>query len=61
VLHVTPAELVALQRRMVELLGEYRRLARDERPPGARRVQVTVDLTPWFPPPAEQENADEPE
>jgi hypothetical protein len=29
--------------------------------PAARRVQVTVDLTPWFPPPAEQENADEPE
>ena len=28
---------------------------------GAGRVQVTVDLTPWFPPPGEQENADEPE
>ncbi len=61
VLHVTPDELVTLQRRMVELLGEYRRFSRDERPPGARRVQVTIDLTPWFPPPGEQENADQPE
>ena len=60
VLHVTPAELVTLQRRLVEVLGEYRRLARGDRPAGAGRVQVTVDLTPWFPPPAEQENADEP-
>jgi hypothetical protein len=56
VLHATPEELITLQRRMVELLGEYRRL-----PPGARRVQVTVDLIPWFPPPGEQENADQPE
>jgi predicted ArsR family transcriptional regulator len=61
VLHATPDELVTLQQRIVELLGEYRRLSRDERPPGARRVQVTVGLTPWFPPPGEPETADEPE
>lgn len=61
VLHATPEELITLQRRLVELLGEYRRLPPDERPPGARRVQVTVDLTPWFPPPGEQGDADEPE
>jgi DNA-binding transcriptional ArsR family regulator len=52
VLHVTPEELNALTPRLIELLGEYRRLSRDERPPGARRIQVTVDFTPWFEPPA---------
>ena len=46
---------------MIELLGEYRRLARDERPPGADRVQIIVDLAPWFPPSAEQEKTDQPE
>jgi len=61
VLHVTPEELVALHRRMLDLLGQYRRLDRDERPPGASRVQVIVDLAPWFPPPAEQEDTDEPQ
>lgn len=61
VLHATPEELVTLQRRIVELFGEYRRLGRDERPADARRVHVTVDLTPWFPPPAEREDADPPE
>ena len=61
VLHATPEELITLQRRMTELLGEYRRLSRGERPPGARRVQVVVDLAPWFPPPAQQEDGDEPE
>ena len=54
VLHATPEELLMLQRRLLDLFGEYRRLSRDERPPGAGRVQVTVDLTPWFPPPAQQ-------
>jgi len=49
---VTPEELNRLRLRLIELFGEYRRLPRDERPPGARRVQVTVDLVPWFEPPA---------
>lgn len=52
VLHVTPGELIALRGRLVELFGEYRRLSRSERPPGARRVQVSVDLALWFPPDA---------
>lgn len=52
VLHATPEELNTLKRRLTELLGEYRRLSRDSRPPGARRVQVTIDLVPWFPPEA---------
>ncbi len=52
VLHATPEELKTLQRRLIDLFGEYRRLSRDERPPGARRVQVTVDLIPWFEPDA---------
>lgn len=50
VLHVTPEELIALLPRLIELFGEYRRLLREERPPGARRVQVRLDLIPWFKP-----------
>jgi DNA-binding transcriptional ArsR family regulator len=56
VLHVTPEELHDLSRRLIDLFGEYRRLPRDERPPGARRVHVTVDLIPWFEPPAPAEH-----
>jgi predicted ArsR family transcriptional regulator len=52
VLHVTPGELNALRLRLVDLFGEYRRLSRDERPPGARRVHVAVQLAPWFEPDA---------
>jgi DNA-binding transcriptional ArsR family regulator len=52
VLHATPEELSTLRARLTELFGEYRRLPLGERPPGARRVQVTVDLVPWFPPDA---------
>jgi predicted ArsR family transcriptional regulator len=52
VLHATPEELETLQRRLIGLFAEYRRLSRDERPPGARRVQVRVDLVPWFEPDA---------
>jgi hypothetical protein len=52
VLHVTPAELDALRQRLVDLFGEYRRLSGDERLPGARRVHVAVQLTPWFEPDA---------
>lgn len=50
VLHVTPEELNTLRRRLIDLFGEYRRLPPDARPPGARRVHVTVELIPWFPP-----------
>jgi hypothetical protein len=54
VLHATPEELMTLQRRLIGLFGEYRRLSRDERPPGARRVRARVGLIPWFEPdPAE--------
>ena len=56
VLHVTPEELHALSRRLIDLFGEYRRLSRAERPAGARRVHVTVDLVPWFEPPAPAEH-----
>jgi predicted ArsR family transcriptional regulator len=52
VVHVTPEELNTLRRRLKELLSEYWRVSPDERPPGARRVLSTVDLVPWFPPPA---------
>lgn len=52
VLHATPEELNTLQQRLTGLLGEYRRLSREQRPHGARRVQVRVDLIPWFEPDA---------
>jgi predicted ArsR family transcriptional regulator len=50
VMHVTPEELDGLRRRLADLFGEYRRLPRQERPAGARRVLVTADFLPWFPP-----------
>jgi DNA-binding transcriptional ArsR family regulator len=50
VLHVTPEELNVLKQRIIELFGSYRRLSAGERPAGARRVHVTVDLNPWFEP-----------
>ncbi len=52
VLHVTPDELGVLRRRLTELFGDFRRLPRGGRPPGARRVAVAVDLMPWFEPDA---------
>lgn len=52
VLHVTPAELSALRERLAEVVGEFRRLDPSERPPGAGRVHVMLDLTPWFEPDA---------
>ncbi len=52
VLHVTPAELSALRDRLTEVFGEFRRLDPSERPPGASRVHVMLDLTPWFEPDA---------
>jgi hypothetical protein len=58
VVHVTPDELVTLRQRQCDLIAEYRRLSPDERPPGARRIQVVVDTTPWFPPPTPEERGD---
>jgi predicted ArsR family transcriptional regulator len=57
VLHVTPEELTGLRQRMTELMGEYRRLDRAERPDGSRRVHVRLDVSPWF----EPDKADAPE
>jgi predicted ArsR family transcriptional regulator len=50
VVHVTPEELQTLRQRIDELLAEYRRLPRGERPPDARRIHVRLDLVPWFEP-----------
>ena len=50
VLHVTPEELEDFQNEMVEFFGRYRRLSRDERPPGAKRVSALIDFNPWFAP-----------
>jgi DNA-binding transcriptional ArsR family regulator len=53
VLHVTPEELDEAAVKVRQLLGEYRRLRPQDRPPGARRVHVMLDFTPWFAPDAE--------
>jgi predicted ArsR family transcriptional regulator len=50
VVHVTLEELQTLRQRIDELLGEYRRLSRGERPPDARRIHVRLDLIPGFEP-----------
>lgn len=49
-LHVTADELSELRRRVQQVIGEYRRLDRAERPPGAKRVQAIAEFTPWFSP-----------
>jgi DNA-binding transcriptional ArsR family regulator len=50
VLHVTPAELEQLRGQVADLTGRYRRLDPGDRPAGARRVYVVLDLVPWFDP-----------
>ena len=50
VLHVTPAELEAAAAKVQQVFSEYRRLQPEDRPPGARRVHVMFDFTPWFAP-----------
>jgi DNA-binding transcriptional ArsR family regulator len=52
VLHVTPAELEEISASIQEILARKRRLARQDQPPGARRVHVMLDFTPWFTPDA---------
>ena len=52
VLHVTPDELDEATARVRQILSEYRRLRPENRPPGARRVHVMLDFTPWFTPDA---------
>ncbi len=50
VLHLTAGELTALVGQVRDLAARYRRLDPADRPPGARRVHVTLDLIPWFDP-----------
>jgi len=50
VLHVTPGELSALRDEVRSLFDRYRRLGTADRPAGARRVHVMLDLVPWFDP-----------
>ena len=50
VLHVTPAELEQFRRAVTDLASRYRRLDPADRPPGAERVLVVLDLVPWFDP-----------
>ena len=50
VLHVTPSELVEVKERLLAELSRLRRLDPADRPPGALRVQVVVDMVPWFEP-----------
>jgi DNA-binding transcriptional ArsR family regulator len=51
--HVTPDELTALWSALLDVLSEFRRADPGRRPPGARRVDVMVDLIPWFVPASE--------
>jgi len=53
VLHVTPEELTVLRERLTQVVGEFRRLTPSERPPGAERVYVWMELLPWFEPDAD--------
>jgi DNA-binding transcriptional ArsR family regulator len=50
VLHVSPAELAEIRDRLAAELSRFRRLDPVDRPPGALRVQVVLDLVPWFGP-----------
>jgi len=50
VVHVTPAELTELRRRIFELAGEYRRFEAAERPAGTLPVLLQYDAIPWFEP-----------
>jgi DNA-binding transcriptional ArsR family regulator len=50
VLHVSPAELTEVRERLAAELDRFRRLDPADRPPGALRVQVVLDLVPWFGP-----------
>lgn len=50
VLHVTAAELEQVQDEIRAVLARFRRLNREDRPVGARRVYAMVDLTPGFTP-----------
>jgi hypothetical protein len=52
VLHVTPAELEQIRDKIHQILAKSRRLRREDQPPGARRVHVMLDFTPWFAPDA---------
>jgi predicted ArsR family transcriptional regulator len=50
IVHLTAAELQQLRDEMRELLGRYRRLDREQRPPGAGRVHALVEFLPSFDP-----------
>ena len=47
VMHVTADELAGIRQQVYELMAGYRRLAPDERPPGARRVHAMFEVFPW--------------
>jgi DNA-binding transcriptional ArsR family regulator len=50
VLHVTASELAAVRSQLMDVLADYRRIDKTTRTPGARRVNATFDLIPWFDP-----------
>jgi DNA-binding transcriptional ArsR family regulator len=57
-LHVTPAELKQIRSKIDDLLSEFVRLDRAERPPGSRRIHVLADFTPSFGPDGEPRQPD---
>lgn len=40
------------RRELTEFFGRYRRMSREQRPSGTRRVAVMIDFVPWFEPDA---------
>lgn len=54
VVHVTPEELDTLRQSLQDMLSDYRRLDRAERPSGAKRVHVLLEFLPWFDPGEDQ-------
>ena len=50
ILYLAPDELATLKQELAGLLGNYRRLSGNERPPGARRIHALIDFSPWFEP-----------
>ena len=54
VVHVTAEELGTLRQALQELLWDFRRLDRAERPAGAKRVHVLLEFLPWFDPREDQ-------
>ncbi len=50
ILHLTAAELAELREQLNGLITQYNRFDPADRPAGARRVNLALDIVPWFEP-----------